>query len=56
MQKEMEKDIDTVKDANSTVEFTPVVQLRPVEVDTGERDEQTFWKGACSLYRYWPLV
>jgi len=41
-----------VAEADSTATFEPVVKLEPVQVKTGEEDEDTVYKERARLYRF----
>ena len=43
-----------VADADSSAEFTPLVQLEKVDTDSGEKDENLIFKQRCALYRFSP--
>ena len=43
---------DASPEAESTAEFTPVVQLEEVEVKTHEEDEEVTFKMRCKLFRF----
>jgi len=45
-------DEDKVEEADSTAEYTPVVQLKQVEVTTGEENDDILYKQRAGLYRF----
>jgi len=43
---------DRVEEADSTAEYKPVVTLKPVEITTGEEQEQVLYKQRSACYRF----
>jgi len=51
MSEEHESDAKQLEEENQT-EYEPVVHLKPVDVDSGEKEEDAIYKQRCALYRH----